>query len=52
MITLTVGQIIFSIIMIWAAGFALGATAIVRIAHKIQDEENNNLKNNNDESIY
>ena len=40
MITLTVGQIIFSIIMIWAAGFALGATAIVRIAHKIQDEEN------------
>lgn len=32
MITLTAGQLIFSIIMIWAAGFALGATAIVRIA--------------------
>lgn len=38
--TLSIGQLIFSIIMIWAAGFALGTTVIVRIAIKIQEEEN------------
>lgn len=39
MITLTVGQIIYSTIMILVAGFTLGATAIAVIASKIQDEE-------------
>lgn len=48
--TLSIGQIIFSIIMIWAAGFALGATAIVRIANKIQEEEKtrDTIRNLND----
>ena len=32
--TLTVGQIIFAVIMIWASGFAIGATVLSRIITK------------------
>ena len=38
MITLTVVQIICSIIIILVAGFALGATALALIASKMQDK--------------
>ena len=44
MITLTTMQLIFAIIMIWTAGFAIGAIIIARVAHKLQEEENNNLR--------
>ena len=39
MITLTTMQLIFAIIMIWTAGFAIGAVVVTRIAFKIQDRE-------------
>ena len=44
MVTLTTGQLIFAIIMIWTAGFAIGAVIIARVAHKLQEKENNSLR--------